>query len=437
MGRLANFSSTSPATNGIEEDVRSNFRGLGEITMDNAQVSSHVTMVQYTERRDALLGRIDANKEADPLQRGPFWEEELNDAFARIVTGERVIERIHDAIQERMRRRRQEIEEMEMEDEESDEEEESEAEQSDDEEEYDASDSEDSEGSDDGSQEDSEDVYNDHLEDSDAAIDFEDPEDVHNNQLENSDDNDFDDPEDVYNDAVRSNDDNLLDFDASDSEEIYNYSAGRRRGVEAGDSDASDSDDLDVHNDSDVSNNDVLEIYGFRWPRRFLTMNDLEDSEATDSEEDVNNDSEDDDSDFEMVGYEQCSEFQYIHYEEDIEDYEMVEYDEDEQFAGFQEDYEMIGYNQYEQYEQLEHFEVPEFEYEQLDHEQFEIVHYRRNMMRILMRTRKLMLLIDVCLAFVFKSIFRLELNYTFPLKYVLGDSILGGFHIGAGVNFL
>lgn len=40
-------------------------------------------------------------------------------------------------------------------------------------------------------------------------------------------------------------------------------------------------------------------------------------------------------------------------------------------------------------------------------------------------------------LAFVFKSIFRLELNYTYPLKYVLGDSLLGGFHIGAGVNFL
>uniref|UniRef100_A0A8R1HGB6 Omp85 domain-containing protein n=2 Tax=Caenorhabditis japonica TaxID=281687 RepID=A0A8R1HGB6_CAEJA len=42
-----------------------------------------------------------------------------------------------------------------------------------------------------------------------------------------------------------------------------------------------------------------------------------------------------------------------------------------------------------------------------------------------------------VGLAFVFKSIFRLELNYTYPLKYVLGDSLLPGFHIGAGVNFL
>uniref|UniRef100_A0A1I7TWP2 Bac_surface_Ag domain-containing protein n=1 Tax=Caenorhabditis tropicalis TaxID=1561998 RepID=A0A1I7TWP2_9PELO len=40
-------------------------------------------------------------------------------------------------------------------------------------------------------------------------------------------------------------------------------------------------------------------------------------------------------------------------------------------------------------------------------------------------------------LAFVFKSIFRLELNYTFPLKYVIGDCLLPGFHIGAGVNFL
>lgn len=42
-----------------------------------------------------------------------------------------------------------------------------------------------------------------------------------------------------------------------------------------------------------------------------------------------------------------------------------------------------------------------------------------------------------VGLAFVFKSIFRLELNYTMPLKYVLGDSLMSGFHIGAGVNFL
>ncbi|CAL2037597.1 unnamed protein product [Caenorhabditis brenneri] len=42
-----------------------------------------------------------------------------------------------------------------------------------------------------------------------------------------------------------------------------------------------------------------------------------------------------------------------------------------------------------------------------------------------------------VGLAFVFKSIFRLELNYTFPLKYVMGDSLIPGFHIGAGVNFL
>ncbi|CAB3402642.1 unnamed protein product [Caenorhabditis bovis] len=39
--------------------------------------------------------------------------------------------------------------------------------------------------------------------------------------------------------------------------------------------------------------------------------------------------------------------------------------------------------------------------------------------------------------TFVFKNIFRLELNYTHPLKYVIGDSIHRGFHIGAGVNFL
>ncbi|CAI5446634.1 unnamed protein product [Caenorhabditis angaria] len=42
-----------------------------------------------------------------------------------------------------------------------------------------------------------------------------------------------------------------------------------------------------------------------------------------------------------------------------------------------------------------------------------------------------------VGLTFVFKNIFRLELNYTHPLKYVFGDSIHRGFHIGAGVHFM
>ncbi|UMM25692.1 hypothetical protein L5515_005406 [Caenorhabditis briggsae] len=417
MGRLASSSPTPPATQGIEEDVRSHFRGLGvgEITMDNAQVSSHVTMVQYTERRDALLARIEAHKEADPLQRGPFWQEEFHDAFARIVTGERMIERcrevqrmhwlftegrdeeamrIHDVIQERMRRRRQEVEEMEMEDERFDEEEESEAEESDDEEESDASDSEDPENSDDDSQEDSEDVYNDHLEDSDASIVFEDP-------------------EDGYNGLPRSGDDNLLDFDASDSED--DCSAGRRRGVEEEDSDDA-SQDLyeasDIENayeysefcdDDDLkdmdfgglesSDGEVLEDYdgAAGRGRRFFksgvsdsegvyTDSDdghLEDSEVNNSEEDVYNEqSEDCDSeaeDFEMVGYEQSPEFQYMDLEEDIEDFEMVDYNEDEQSSGFevhQEDYEMVGYPENQHFE---NFEVPEFE-----NEQFEMVHYNQ-----------------------------------------------------------
>ncbi|CAO4371376.1 unnamed protein product [Caenorhabditis nigoni] len=134
MGRLANFSPVPPATNNIQEDVRSNFQGLGfgEITMDNAQVSTHVAMTQYTERRDALWGRIEANKDADPQMTGPFWQEEFHDAFAKIATGERMMERcrevqrmhwlhmggrveesmrIREAIQERMAGRRQGVEE--------------------------------------------------------------------------------------------------------------------------------------------------------------------------------------------------------------------------------------------------------------------------------------------------------------------------------------
>ncbi|CAI4232118.1 unnamed protein product [Auanema sp. JU1783] len=40
-------------------------------------------------------------------------------------------------------------------------------------------------------------------------------------------------------------------------------------------------------------------------------------------------------------------------------------------------------------------------------------------------------------LTFIFKNIFRLEMNYVHPLKFVPGDSFQRGFHIGAGVNFM
>lgn len=40
-------------------------------------------------------------------------------------------------------------------------------------------------------------------------------------------------------------------------------------------------------------------------------------------------------------------------------------------------------------------------------------------------------------LTFVFKNIFRLELNYVHPLRSVPGDSITRGLQIGAGINFL
>ncbi|CAJ0937090.1 unnamed protein product, partial [Mesorhabditis belari] len=40
-------------------------------------------------------------------------------------------------------------------------------------------------------------------------------------------------------------------------------------------------------------------------------------------------------------------------------------------------------------------------------------------------------------LTFVFKNIFRLELNYVHPIQTVPGDSFTRGLHIGAGVNFI
>ncbi|PIC39756.1 hypothetical protein B9Z55_011346 [Caenorhabditis nigoni] len=216
MGRLANSSPTPPAIQGITEDVRSDFQGLGigEITMDNAQVSSHVALVQYTERRDALWGRIEANKDADPQMTGPFWQEEFHDAFAKIATGERMMERcrevqrmhwlhmegrieesmrIREAIQERMAGRRQGVEE-EMED-------------------SDASDSENSGDSDDEDLEarDSDDSDDEDLEDgsSDEQSDFE------------SDDSDVDDYEIVLNPEVYQED--VGDFEMVEYNENEQY----------------------------------------------------------------------------------------------------------------------------------------------------------------------------------------------------------------------
>lgn len=42
-----------------------------------------------------------------------------------------------------------------------------------------------------------------------------------------------------------------------------------------------------------------------------------------------------------------------------------------------------------------------------------------------------------VGLAFVFRNLIRLELNYALPLRYVPGDSCCPGFQFGAGINFL
>ncbi|KIH58194.1 hypothetical protein ANCDUO_11602 [Ancylostoma duodenale] len=39
--------------------------------------------------------------------------------------------------------------------------------------------------------------------------------------------------------------------------------------------------------------------------------------------------------------------------------------------------------------------------------------------------------------AFIFRNIFRLEVNYVAPIKHCVGDSQSTGVHIGCGVNFL
>ncbi|CAP28817.1 Protein CBG09128 [Caenorhabditis briggsae] len=263
MGRLANSSPTPPAIQGIEEDVRSNFRGLGieQITMDNAQVSSHVAMVQYTERRDALWGRIEANKDVDPQMTGPFWQEEFHDAFARIATGERMIERCREV---------QRMHWLHME-----------------------------------------------------------------GRIEES---------------MRIR------------EAIQERMAGRRQGVEdeMEDSDVSDdSDDEDLEaRDSEDSDNE-----------------DLEDSDGSSDPEDFEGDDSDVD-DYEIVLNPEAD-------HEDVGDYGMVQYNENEQSSEFEyvvedlDDYEMLEYNEN---DQEEDFENPEFEYEQLEHEQFEIVYYGEQM---------------------------------------------------------
>ncbi|VDM36905.1 unnamed protein product [Toxocara canis] len=40
-------------------------------------------------------------------------------------------------------------------------------------------------------------------------------------------------------------------------------------------------------------------------------------------------------------------------------------------------------------------------------------------------------------LAFVFRNMVRLELNYVMPLRYVPGDFCSPGLYFGAGINFL
>lgn len=39
--------------------------------------------------------------------------------------------------------------------------------------------------------------------------------------------------------------------------------------------------------------------------------------------------------------------------------------------------------------------------------------------------------------AFVFRDLIRLELNYVLPLRYVAGDSCAPGLQFGAGISFL
>ncbi|VDM60858.1 unnamed protein product [Angiostrongylus costaricensis] len=58
-----------------------------------------------------------------------------------------------------------------------------------------------------------------------------------------------------------------------------------------------------------------------------------------------------------------------------------------------------------------------------------------RNVMKDLQDAQRVSLGLGV--TFVFRNIFRLELNYVAPIKYCPGDSQSTGVHIGCGVNFL
>ncbi|VDL81684.1 unnamed protein product [Nippostrongylus brasiliensis] len=58
-----------------------------------------------------------------------------------------------------------------------------------------------------------------------------------------------------------------------------------------------------------------------------------------------------------------------------------------------------------------------------------------RNVWRDLQDTQRVS--IGVGVAFIFRNIFRLEINYVAPIKYCEGDSQSTGVHIGCGVNFL
>lgn len=42
-----------------------------------------------------------------------------------------------------------------------------------------------------------------------------------------------------------------------------------------------------------------------------------------------------------------------------------------------------------------------------------------------------------VGLAFVFKNLIRLEVNYTLPLRYLSGDFCKSGLQFGIGMNYL
>uniref|UniRef100_A0A183GG69 Bac_surface_Ag domain-containing protein n=1 Tax=Heligmosomoides polygyrus TaxID=6339 RepID=A0A183GG69_HELPZ len=58
-----------------------------------------------------------------------------------------------------------------------------------------------------------------------------------------------------------------------------------------------------------------------------------------------------------------------------------------------------------------------------------------KNIFRDLQDTQRVSIGFGV--AFIFRNIFRLEINYVAPIKYCEGDSKSTGLHIGCGVNFL